>query len=514
MVSDGHSGLQASQSALSSQFLLPRAAGIPTIPPAMPGSRRIIGLVLLGCLALGLRVWVVMALRAEHDRPVAYEHGRIAENLLAGRGFSIEFLGTEGPTSQQAPFYPALLVAAYWLFGTGSPEAILAVQLLQCVVGAGLVLAVVWLAWLMVPDRPAVGWVAGLAAAVYPTHLYMVTHLQVALWAALLLTLLLAVVLSPRWRATRRGAILAGCLAGVLLLVEPILALALPICAAAFWLGEKAPRWTDRFRRAPLGRVAIMAGTAALIVAPWIARNGVVHGEFVFVKSTFGYAFWQGNNPISLGTDKVPKPSAERLRRDHDGTLAGIDRAMWEARHETLYIDDVLLKPGGYREFAGLSEPQRSRLLGRRAWQFIRDNPDQYARLCLNRLRYFLLFDQTNPKAANRVYRLATAIWLVLAAVGLLSTLGRWRRFWPTWAVFAAVTLFHTLVITSVRFRIPLEPMTLVWAAAAVTPALVRVAAGRRITVHRPGQQQRDPLATEQPLAEPPHEARPGRRAA
>ena len=87
--------------------------------------------------------------------------------------------------------------------------------------------------------------IVGLGAAIYPTHLYMVTHLQVAVWAALLLTLLLAVVAAPRWRATRGGAILAGALAGMLLLVEPILALALPIAAAVFWTAE--PR---RFTRA------------------------------------------------------------------------------------------------------------------------------------------------------------------------------------------------------------------------------------------------------------------------
>ena len=199
-------------------------------------------LILLGLLALGLRVGVVAVLWGDHAGPVAYEHGRIAENLLAGDGFSIEFLGTEGPTSQQAPFYPLLLAAAYGCFGVGTPagdpgRATAAVPGRHGA-GAGRGLA----GWSLVPERPGVGWVAGLGAAVYPTHLYMVTHLQVALWAALLLTLLLAVVVSPRWRATRGGAILAGCLAGVLLLVEPILALALPICAPAFWLAE-ADRW-------------------------------------------------------------------------------------------------------------------------------------------------------------------------------------------------------------------------------------------------------------------------------
>jgi hypothetical protein len=213
-----------------------------------------------------------------------------------------------------------------------------------------------------------------------------------------------------------------------------------------------------------------MAGVAALLIAPWIVRNWRVHGEFVFIKSTFGYAFWQGNNPASCGTDKIPKASAQNALRNNDGTLAGIDQSMWEARHETIYIDDLLLKPGGYRPFLGLSEPQRSRLLGRQAWEFIRSNPAAYGRLCWRRLRYFLLFDETNPKAASRIYRLATVAWLVLAGVGLLATLGRWRRLWPTYALFALVTLFHTLVITSARFRFPIEPLGMVWAAAGLGP--------------------------------------------
>lgn len=460
----------------------------------MDGSRRIFGLVLLGGLALGLRFGVVSALFTDHAGPVGYEHGRIAENLLAGRGFSIEFLGTQGPTSQQAPFYPLLLAAAWWCFGVATPQAILAVQLLQCLAGTALVLAVAWLGWSLVPQRPSVGWVAATGAAVYPTHLYMVTHLQVALWAALVLTVLLGVCVSPRWQATRGGAVLAGCLAGILLLIEPILALALPICAAAFWLGDGEGTWRGRFGRAPLARVALMAALAAVIIFPWTVRNWIVHGRPVFIKSTLGYAFWQGNNPISWGTDKVPKSSAERLRLQHDGTLRGMDRALWEARHETQYIDDVLLKPTGYREFAGLSEPERSRLLGRRAWQFVRADPARYGRLCLNRLRYFLLFDETNPKAANRLYRISTVAWLVVALIGLWISRGRWRDLWPTYAIFAAVTLFHSLVIVSARFRIPVEPMTFVWAATAVAPLVVRLRRRPQIRVYRPGEHRRDPF--------------------
>ncbi|MCL4190270.1 MAG: hypothetical protein KJZ87_00890 [Thermoguttaceae bacterium] len=439
-------------------------------------SRKTIGLLLLASLALALRLLTVLLVAAPIDGPVAYEHGEIARNLLAGKGFTIEFLGTEGPTSQQAPLYPFFLAAVYACFGVDSPASVMVVQILQCAAGAGLVLAVVWLAWSLLPEQPAAGWLAGLGAAVYPTHIYMATHLQVAPWAALLLTLSLAVSVSPRWKGTWRGAVLAGALGGLLLLAEPILALALPVCALAFCGAElcsvRSSAIRTRWRGA--GLAAAMALAAAAVIAPWIVRNWLVHGELVFVKSTFGYAFWQANNEISWGTDKVPKASAEMLRRDHDGTLAGMNRALWNARHETLYIDDVLLRPGGYREFRGLTEPERSRVLGRRAAAFIAANPGRYAALCLNRLRYFLIFDQTNPKAANRLYRAGTSAWLVLCGVGLLATIGQWRRLWPTYAIFATVTLFHTLVITSVRFRIPIEPLSFLWGAAALAPLISR----------------------------------------
>jgi len=466
-------------------------------PAAMNSRRRIICLILLAGLALGLRVWGVLALSGSEAGPVTYEHGRIAENLLAGRGFSIELLGGKGPPSQQAPFYPVLLAATYKCFGVGSQSAVMAVQLLQSAAGTALVLAVVWLAWSLAPGRPALGWIAGGGAAVYPTHLYMVTHLQVAVWAALGLTLLLAVVSAPRFRATRRGAILAGMLAGGLLLVEPILALALPICALAFWLHE-ARRWSA----AALGRVAIMAGLAAVVIAPWLVRGWIAHGEPVFIKSTFGYAFWQGNNPSSWGTDKVPKATVPAMLAAHDGSLAGTNAALWEARHETLYIDSVVLTQEDYRQLGRLSEPARSRTLGRRAWQFVQEHPRQYAALCLQRLRYFLLFDETNPKASGRVYRGATVTWLVLVFVGILVSRGGWRAFWPTYAIFLAVTVFHALTITSVRFRIPIEPMSFLWAASAIEPLAARLAR-RPLAIHRPGECHRDPFGPAHALRGP-----------
>ena len=77
-------------------------------------------------LAIAVRVAAVLVLRNHEVGRSTYEHGEIAANLLAGRGFSMRFLGADGPTSQQAPVYPILVAAAYAIGGVGTPRGLAA----------------------------------------------------------------------------------------------------------------------------------------------------------------------------------------------------------------------------------------------------------------------------------------------------------------------------------------------------------------------------------------------------
>lgn len=453
--------------------------------------------VLLFALALAVRLLAVQLLWAPAEEPRTYEHGEIARNLLDGRGFRVVFLGAERATSQQAPFYPYLLAGSYLVWGENSPQAELALQVTQCFAGALVCLGVVALTRAVLPGNSGTAWIAGVGAALYPPHVYMVTHLQVALWAALWLVWLAAWTLGADANRPWRSGIVAGLLAGMLLLTEPILALALPILALALWrrsasarhapqaqgwrpsdiaIAPKAARrlpWEPaRATLAPLASAArpaaVMTAVTCLVIAPWLVRNYLVHGELVFIKSTFGYAFWQGNNAFSLGTDKVPTAEALQMVWRNDGSIAGMNKALWTARYETIYIDDLLLAPADKARFQTMSEPACCRELGRRANAFIAEHPGRYLQLCRNRLQFFLLFDRTNPKALHPVYQASTLAWLVLAVIGLFVSRRDWRTLWPTYAIFLAVLLFHTLTITSARFRIPVEPLTFPWCAAAV----------------------------------------------
>ncbi|HEX8198883.1 MAG TPA: hypothetical protein VF590_00205, partial [Isosphaeraceae bacterium] len=360
----------------------------------MPDRRVVLGLIVLAVVA---RAAAVLVLQSHTVPRSTYEHGEIAANLLAGRGFAVRFLGAEGPTSQQAPLYPVLVAAAYAVGGVGTPRALLILELGQAALGGALVAAVLLLAREVAPRRPRVGTLAGLIVAVHPTLVYAATHAQVALLAATLLTLTLGLAYRAGRTRGADAALATGGALAALALTDPILALAAPGVAWAI-VRRRGVRRAAR----PLALVGL---AAAVGVAPWMARNVAVHGEVVWIKSTFGYAFWQGNCAASRGTDKVVRASVERVLAAAGAGPKRLNDALWEARHEAGCIDDVALTPADLRALAAVSEPERSRRLFRRALADLRAAPGRYWDLCRRRLAAFVLFDRTNPKARNPVYR-------------------------------------------------------------------------------------------------------------
>ena len=115
----------------------------------------------------------------------------------------------------------------------------------------------------------------------------------------------------------------------------------------------------------------------ALTLSPWLVRNYAVHGELVFVKSTFGYAFWQGNHEQSFGTDKIPLArAAQRLAKRVDG-VGGLERNLWDARrHDTMYIDDAVLSSDRKQQLGRFTEPERSRQLLAESIAYLRLHPE------------------------------------------------------------------------------------------------------------------------------------------
>jgi hypothetical protein len=420
-------------------------------------------------LAVVVRAAAVLILQSHHVPRSSYEHGEIAANLLAGRGFSTRFLGAFGPTSQQAPVYPAALALAYALGGVETPRALLILELGQSALGGLMVLGVFRLSQAIAPRRLLMAFAATLIAVLHPTLIYAATHVQVALLGATLLCWFLVFAYRAGIAGTTGAACKAGACLALLGLTDPILSLAAFAGTWAIYMGRKTAL---RPRAEATRLIAMMWLVAAFGVAPWIVRNAAVHGEFVAVKSTFGYAFWQGNCALSEGTDKVVRTSVETVLSGWNGRsgLAAINRTLWAARHEAGYIDDIALSQADLRRLGGLSEPERSRVLFRQAIAELEQTPGRYLTLCLRRFRYFWLFDETNPKTRTWAYRgghlgltLLALLGLGLARPEVRTSLG------PTVAAALLVSLFHALTIVSARFHIPIEPLMAVWAGAGLS---------------------------------------------
>jgi hypothetical protein len=431
----------------------------------MARTRRLADSAIIG-LAIAMRVAAVLVLQSHQVPRSTYEHGEIAANLLAGHGFSMRFLGADGPTSQQAPIYPTLVALAFAIGGVESPQALLLLELGQSLLGGLLVLGMLKVARHVAPERPWLAWATGLLVALHPTLIYAATHVQIASLATMLFVWTLALAYETAATGRSRAACLTGGLLALLVLTDPILAMVSLGVAWAIW--QSADHKPSRIRRV-FRLLAIVAVTSVAGVTPWLVRNALVHGEFVAIKSTFGYAFWQGNCALSEGTDKVVRPSVDSIleRGQHGSSLADWNRLIWKARHEAGYLDDIVLTRDDYLLLGSVSEPERSRILFRRTQAELKADPDRYRRLCLQRLRYFILFDETNPKSKFLIYRVPHLGLTIVAALGLiLAGPELRRRLMPTIVTVAAIVLFHSLTIVSARFHIPIEPLMALWGAA------------------------------------------------
>ena len=138
-----------------------------------------------------------------------------------------------------------------------------------------------------------IGRVAGLVAALYPTHVFYSTLMLTEPLCTLLLVAAGALLL---WslRVGAPGAVAAGAVFGLAILTRPVFLL-MPAIVPAWYAVNGL-----RARRA-LGLGALTACAALAVLSPWLARNHREFGTWTEVSSTGGYNFLLGHHPLALG---------------------------------------------------------------------------------------------------------------------------------------------------------------------------------------------------------------------
>lgn len=392
-------------------------------------------------VAFGIRLLVMAYMRSfqfQDNWKFGFETGRIARSIASGQGFSSPLQGPSGPTAWLPPIYPYMLAGIFKFFGIYSVDSALVALTLNSLFSALTCVTIFCIG--RKTFGPKVATWAGWSWAFFPYAVFWSTNW---VWGISLSAFLFSLVCLAALYLERCNTATAwlgfGLLWGLVGLTDTALLSTLPFFVGWVWYRLSQQEMA-------LGR-AIGAFTLGfiLILTPWLVRNYLTFGEFVFIKSNFGMELHLGNNEDSTGLSVG--------RRLHP---AGNEREFEKFRR--------------MGELSYIKESQRHAL------DFIVAQPAIFARLTLKRVLYFWTGNSQLLQVFSLSGRFVTARYVLFATVSVLAFLGlflAYRNHNPAVPLFTITLLVFPVVyyIThpTPRYRHPIEPAMVVLAAYAMT---------------------------------------------
>lgn len=208
--------------------------------------------------------------------------------------------------------------------------------------------------------------------------------------------------------------------------------------------------WRERARAFVLSCVIF-----AVMLTPWWVRNYAVFGEFVPFTTSASANLYLGVNPVNrhVGIDWSTDVDLDEVNEIRAlGDELAISRAYSEKSREYIMADKA--------EFL-----RRMPLKFIRFWNFQSNyKGDKYSLA-------FVLY--------NVMLALSWGVACPLALVSFWLNRARWRVFLPIFTIIAYFTLIHVVVIASLRYRLPIEPLFIVAGADCFTRIVARFGKGR-----------------------------------
>lgn len=377
-----------------------------------------------------------------------WEMGRLARSIALGQGFSSPTDLPTGPSAWAPPVYPYILAGVFKLFGVYSQLSAWTILTFNSIFSALTCLSLYRIAekiyGVAVARAAAWTWALFPYAVYWPVRVVWEMSLSAFLlsWALWLTLSMTDAHEPPRSREWIRFGVLWGAIG----LTNTALLSMLPFCL--LYLLWRLPR---RFR--PLAGAGLCVLAAALVVAPWLARNYAAFGKFVFVRDNLPLEMHMANNNQSAGL---------WTRSEHPGNDAGAMRRFQELG-----------------ELRFMEEKQQE------VRQFMREHPARFVRFTLERVAYFWI----GPPQANIVagYDLMIARHVVFLLPAAAAFAGLWltlRNRKPAGFLLACFLLAYPLPYYLVnpfpRYKHAIEPEMILLAVYLFCEA-------RRIQIHWPG---------------------------
>ena len=365
-----------------------------------------------------------------------YDH--LARQIAGGDifGHEVFFFG---------PLYPYSLAILYTIFGVSLTVARLS-QFLLGAVGCALIYQLGKQCF-----SRRVGYLAaGLGALHAPLIMYQGTILYDQLGAILVILILMAFIRaqdSARWQ----DSMVAGALLGLMALGRANVLLFLPF---VFLLYLPTVKKTSHANWAQAGRrwFFVLLG-CVLVIVPVTMRNLIVGGELVLITANGGLNFYIGNGPEASGGYVMP--SGVDIRYD----FAGRQLAEADLGHKLSYYD-------------------LSRYWFAKAKSHVQAHPFESLKLLFHKMALFWCSFEL-PQIEHydfmrqyswvlRLPHLAFGFLAPLGIVGLIVTIRGNRKVYLLFLFLLAYFLSVVVFFVAGRYRLPIHPVLMVLAAAAI----------------------------------------------
>jgi 4-amino-4-deoxy-L-arabinose transferase-like glycosyltransferase len=430
-------------------------------------------------LALVIRVSFLSLLGAEQriydslfDQYIYIDLGK---NLVAGRGFMLSFdvfvAQANQPTSIQQPLYPLMIASLFRVFG----ENLLIIRAVQALISSATCVLIFIIAWRAFGKMTAI--LAGLMACVYaPLVMYVRPIMSETLYTFLLALIVFVLFDVATLRARLWHYLSLGALVALAFLVRPeVVLFAGPVIL--FFIGVSVMRrWVSvqqSIRALTLVVVAFFA-----ITGPWAIRNLNTQGELLFTPAKRWF-FWEQNWLPYMRETSPDWMSGRSCGNELECAIPNFaDRSEIERDRylSSLAMDFIRLHPGVFARYAVsrllIAYPilPREELAPPLGYKGVRERPsDGYD---ITSLDDFPLYFRNAEKLRAWSFRLM----LAGALIGVVIAMRR-RQF--LLALPLLPILFNVASVMLLggkeRFRLPIDPYLIVFAAYAVSLATRKV---------------------------------------
>jgi 4-amino-4-deoxy-L-arabinose transferase-like glycosyltransferase len=380
----------------------------------------------------------VTVLPGIHDQ-VSYD--TLARSLLAGQGYSFTkkwypFTPANAPTAHWSFLYPLYLAGIYTLTGYHP----LAARIFQSIAGGALICFLVYLIGRRVIDE-GVGLGGAALAAVYGYFIYYNAALMTETFFIVFVLFSLYLSLELKEKPTLGRWILLGLGLGVASLLRQTLLLFVPFLL--LWLF-----WELKKRDVSWWYFTIPVVVIILLIIPWTLRNYLVYHHFLLLNSNAGYALYTSNNPEMA--------------------------ASWS--------NDTVMQMDVPKELTGQNEAQLDRALTRKGLEFIVADPQRYLWLNLDKTREYFKFwpSRDSSRMSNLVRILSFGLYLPFMFLGGCLSLSRWRSFVVLYLFIVIHTAIYLLSWPGLRYRLPVDAVSMVFAGLALLKLARRLISWRR----------------------------------